>query len=130
MKTHDSPLMLAIARIGLSRFAVSSSWSVSSAAAFGDLAKCGLRIFRKCKDCASGFGSGDGAIKGWKIVRSSLAARSCLESYYGKERGNRSDRGGRTNNEVWTLRCCVAKVGDQDFREHFTDDAALGLVVG
>lgn len=42
MKTQDRPLRFAKARIGLSRFAVSSSCSVSSAAAFGDFAKCGL----------------------------------------------------------------------------------------
>lgn len=47
MKIHASPLRFAIARIGELRFAISASSSISSAAAFGDLAKCELWILRK-----------------------------------------------------------------------------------
>ena len=49
IKTQAKPLRLEIARMGESRFAVSASSSVSSAAAFGDLAKCELWILRKCR---------------------------------------------------------------------------------
>ena len=70
-------------------------------------------------------------MKGWKIVRSSFAARSCRRILVREGDGEGPLAGeGKTNYEVWGLGCGVAEIGDENLCEHLTNHAAFYDVVG